>query len=138
MSHKKRNLPKRLMIIPIDVVYRYIDEHPGDLRMDYGGYNFSLRRTVVHKEIGLICVHCGLEGYHYALEDCHGGLHLDLYSILPDGSERLMTIDHILPKSKGGPNELSNYQMLCTVCNRNKGNKIEELVNQEMEVLICI
>lgn len=49
-----------------------------------------------------------------------------------------MTIDHILPKSKGGPNELSNYQMLCTVCNRNKGNKIEELVNQEMEVLICV
>ena len=35
-----------------------------------------------------------------------------------------LTIDHILPLSRGGGNELKNIQPLCHRCNAKKGNKI--------------
>lgn len=37
-----------------------------------------------------------------------------------------MTIDHIRPRAKGGKDELENYQMMCTICNRDKGDTFEE------------
>lgn len=40
----------------------------------------------------------------------------------PDDIDTYMTIDHIYPKSKGGENDIKNYQCLCQRCNRIKGN----------------
>lgn len=37
----------------------------------------------------------------------------------------LWEMDHILPKSLGGPDGMSNRQMLCRKCNRKKGNRME-------------
>ncbi len=37
----------------------------------------------------------------------------------------LLTIDHILPLSKGGKNGLYNLQVCCNFCNHSKGNRIE-------------
>jgi 5-methylcytosine-specific restriction endonuclease McrA len=34
-----------------------------------------------------------------------------------------LEVDHILPRSKGGKNEITNYQTLCNVCNIGKSNK---------------
>lgn len=39
------------------------------------------------------------------------------------GSSLKLTIDHIIPIVKGGKNELSNTQILCFKCNRNKSSK---------------
>lgn len=36
----------------------------------------------------------------------------------------VLSIDHIIPISKGGTNEYSNLQILCMDCNRKKSNKI--------------
>ena len=36
---------------------------------------------------------------------------------------RALEVDHIIPKSIGGPDEISNYQALCYKCNALKGNK---------------
>jgi 5-methylcytosine-specific restriction endonuclease McrA len=51
--------------------------------------------------------------------------HFNLYAIDDNGDEILMTKDHIIPKSKGGRNHLSNYQPMCCVCNQKKDNKIK-------------
>jgi 5-methylcytosine-specific restriction endonuclease McrA len=34
-----------------------------------------------------------------------------------------MTIDHIVPVSKGGGNELSNLRLVCWKCNNRRGNR---------------
>lgn len=40
-----------------------------------------------------------------------------------DASIRALEVDHIIPKSLGGPDEIDNYQALCYKCNTNKGNR---------------
>ena len=35
-------------------------------------------------------------------------------------SQIALHVDHIIPRSKGGPDELSNFQALCQTCNTNK------------------
>lgn len=37
-----------------------------------------------------------------------------------NGKEVLMTKDHVIPKSKGGANDISNYQTMCKRCNEAK------------------
>jgi ATP adenylyltransferase len=37
-------------------------------------------------------------------------------------SERRIEVDHIVPRSRGGTNDISNLQALCDECNRGKSN----------------
>ena len=39
------------------------------------------------------------------------------------GSRQYLTIDHIVPESKGGKTEKDNLQTLCKACNSRKGNR---------------
>ncbi|GAB3495449.1 hypothetical protein GCM10027341_12840 [Spirosoma knui] len=81
------------------------------------------RRLQVFAKKGTACVRCGVEGVHLITSvDPGGGHHVDLFT----ADFQLMTIDHILPRSKGGGNTLSNYQPMCQRCNAQKGNKMED------------
>lgn len=69
------------------------------------------------------CVSCGLEGSKMMLDINPGDQspHFNLYAE-EKGRLILMTKDHILAKSKGGQDEIENYETTCSVCNNLKGN----------------
>jgi len=74
----------------------------------------------------LVCVECGLIGSIFKLQRHHPNEtpHLNLFAI-KDGHGVLMTVDHIIPKSMGGPRRLFNLQTMCHICNEKKANTIE-------------
>lgn len=76
---------------------------------------------------GCKCVTCGIEGKYFAKErhPKDKSYHLNLYAVNDNGEEVLMTKDHIIPHSKGGINDISNYQTMCEFCNKAKGNTTE-------------
>ncbi len=75
----------------------------------------------------LVCIECGLVGSIFKLQRHHPNEipHLNLFAIRENGDSILMTADHIIPKSIGGPRRLFNLQTMCHVCNERKANTIE-------------
>ena len=91
---------------------------------------------------GFRCVKCGTEGKFFIMVkhrtkkgklDPH--YHLELIGVTPNGEYVLMTKDHILPKSKGGKDELDNYQTMCVLCNGEKADNSEEYMSDDIDTL---
>lgn len=51
-------------------------------------------------------------------EDCY------LCDATPEELTDVMTIDHVIPQSKGGSNDIENLRMACSHCNRWKGDRL--------------
>jgi len=85
-------------------------------------------RTFINS--GIKCVCCGLEAKYFAKEKCptSSRFHFNLYGIDDENMEILFTKDHIVPKSKGGKNELTNYQTMCCKCNSKKGDSLDIVI----------
>lgn len=49
----------------------------------------------------------------------------DGYECKHCGTKENLTVDHIVPESKGGSHELDNLQTLCGSCNSKKGVKLQ-------------
>lgn len=108
---------------PVDLILPYIGGEAIQLDGDRVGVG-SLRMRCFGEE-GLVCKRCGLVGVKFAKEKSHprdSGYHLNLYALDAKGHEVLMTHDHIVPRSKGGKNHISNVQTMCMPCNSLKGN----------------
>jgi len=77
---------------------------------------------------GTKCVRCGVEGKFFAKERSprDKSYHFNLYGFDENGRELMMTRDHIIPRSRGGSDHLSNLQPMCERCNSAKGNVLEE------------
>ena len=75
----------------------------------------SVRRQVF-REGNYTCQVCGLKGWE---ERCFkGGF------VHPTEVEHIyLSIDHIVPRSKGGSSDRWNLRVLCTRCNTIKGTK---------------
>ena len=109
-----------------DDIYIKIDEDDIDMSSD--------RYELFYKK-GIACVNCNIVGSFFAKENNPKmGWHLNLYGINKEGDEVLMTKDHIIPKSKGGADELVNYQPMCVKCNSLKGDKMpsEFIINKDV------
>jgi 5-methylcytosine-specific restriction endonuclease McrA len=50
----------------------------------------------------------------------------DDYKCLYCGSKDGLTLDHVIPKSKGGPNSWTNLATCCMKCNVSKGDRLLE------------
>lgn len=98
------------------------------VRHDFDGdrMKVSSLRLYVFKEKGCDCVGCGAKGSYFAKEKSEGHVsyHMNLYAVKEDGSEVLMTKDHILPSSQGGKDTIENLQPMCVECNTKKGAKL--------------
>lgn len=87
-------------------------------------------RYQLFAEKGTVCKKCGLKGTHFALEkhkDVGDKYHFNLYGISKNGAEIMLTKDHICPRSKGGRNNLNNYQTLCIKCNSKKSDSVKNV-----------
>lgn len=101
-------------------------------------------RLYTYKIHGVKCKFCGLEGTFFAKErqksktgNPHGKWHLNLYAIDENNYEIMITSDHIIPKSKGGSEQIENRQPLCMKCNLKKGNKMSDSALSEIIVKWC-
>lgn len=103
-----------------------IDSTVYAVRMDSSRY-FVFKRS-------LECVACGIKGSKMILEiNQHDkSPHFNLYAE-ENGKLILMTKDHIKALSKGGKNEIENYQTMCCQCNNWKGN--DDISNDSLSKL---
>lgn len=99
-------------------------------KVDFDGdmINGNSQRYQTFFTKGCRCVKCGIEGKYFVKEKHLKDIsfHLNLYAIDENEKEILMTKDHIIPKSKGGANDISNYQTMCKKCNEAKENRLED------------
>jgi len=78
-------------------------------------------RTFAEKGLQCVCEGCNRIGTRLVKSrDLNGGIHIDVFT----DEWHMMTVDHIIPKSKGGANHISNYQPMCRKHNNKKGNKL--------------
>lgn len=76
------------------------------------------------------CAECNIRGSIFKLQRHSRDLkaispHLNFYAV-KHGREILMTVDHIIPVSKGGTDAWENLQTMCQDCNRRKADNYEE------------
>jgi 5-methylcytosine-specific restriction endonuclease McrA len=128
---KKHNCYIRFNTYPIEQVLELINstsQVSNKLIKFDDKYDIKLnsQRYSLFKRDGVTCVSCGIVGQYFALEkhlktQCTRP-HFNLYGINKCDEEIMLTKDHIIPKSKGGLNALSNYQVMCAECNNFKAN----------------
>lgn len=104
----------------------YIIDNVLSLDLIHSTYKEHRRLRVFHNK-GCKCVKCGeigtllLDTVQINKKGIIISRHVNLYS----DNLKLMTIDHIHPKSKGGSDDIDNLQPMCMTCNNKKSNKIE-------------
>ena len=98
-------------------------------------YSLQKKRFLILKN-GQDCVCCGVKGKFFTLEKqfseaeycldkiVEGKCSLILYGVTELNRVVKLTVDHIVPVSKGGTNDISNLQLLCETCNHIKDNRI--------------
>lgn len=141
---------KRLKEMPIRVLSRHrVITKNGDLV----SLNLNIKKLTLEQkaEIKKMCEEKmqefiaarGLEIWDYRLGDQNSIPDSLRYRVLSESNgrcslcgvtkdERPLDIDHIIPKSKGGKTTYENLQVLCSKCNRSKGNKDDKDFRQSV------
>lgn len=81
---------------------------------------YPRKRYQVFTRDGFTCQRCGWSPE--IPEDYDGSQYLA--GLGSDGRSRQLEIDHIMPHSRGGSDEIENLQALCNRCNMSKGARL--------------
>jgi 5-methylcytosine-specific restriction endonuclease McrA len=116
----------RLALVPLETVFGNLGK---SIRVGEHSVPIKSKRYRCYARKGVRCVRCGIEGTTFAAERSLAQpttkYHLNLYHI-SEGKEVMLTVDHIHPLSRGGPDKVSNLQPMCIHCNGAKGNRTED------------
>jgi ATP adenylyltransferase len=134
-----RYYKKRLKEMPLRVLSKHdIITHEGNLiSLNVKKLTFEQKsqiKMLCEKALRAFTVKKGLGIWDYRLLDTDPIPDSLRYRVLKESGgrcslcgatkkERPVDVDHIKPRSKGGKNEYENLQVLCSKCNRSKGNK---------------
>jgi hypothetical protein len=128
MPHKYERVGTFLISEVLPFVPRKKEKGTSGVIRKYHGKKVSLgkKKLVVFAIKGTACSCCGLEGTYMALERHKKATHwhFNVYAIGPNGKEIQITLDHTIPRSKGGLSNIDNLQPMCEPCNIKKGNKV--------------
>lgn len=112
--------------IPMEQIYKEIFslsdifDNIGSSLKQFNGLQVKMNSSRYHlfKNKGVTCIKCGIAGTHFKLkkELTQDKGHFNLFT----DSGRMMTRDHIVPKSLGGADTMRNYQVMCCKCNKEK------------------
>lgn len=144
----KKDMYERLLMLSADDALTIIlndklaEKRPAVL--DGHKYNPDSSRYILYREKGLQCAKCKITA-NVAIFERHKNSNLSNlkenqkwhwnFYYKSEGVELMMTRDHILPKSLGGSDKLSNCQPMCESCNRKKGNgQTKETINVPFKV----
>ncbi len=118
---------ERLALLSLQTVFDNLGKSLSINGKDVPPIKLNSKRYYCYARKGVTCVRCGIKGQYFAVErQGMSGYHLNLYHLTKGDNEIMITIDHILPRSRGGGNEPSNLQAMCIECNHEKGNLTEE------------
>lgn len=86
----------------------------------------SINRTLTRKQMKNIYAIIGDYGYRPVCPLCHNPIRINTKALKSDNKEGAysFTWDHVIPKSLGGVNDLSNLQPTHKICNNHKGDGI--------------
>lgn len=82
------------------------------------GVRQALRRQLM-REAKYTCSSCGLQGHESRLKTPGARTACFSYPTSVEGVS--LSIDHIVPRSRGGESEGWNLRVLCTICNSLRG-----------------
>ena len=94
----------------------------------YGGHMIKVFAEIIREEIGSPDYE---PAKHYPKQKIGSAIRTqvferDMYRCKECGDHRDLTVDHIIPESRGGAHELENFQTLCRMCNSKKGVKMPQ------------
>ncbi len=81
-------------------------------------YSYPSKHARLMHKMGMVCVSCRKHAAYYVLVSSMGKYMV--WALTESGEP--FTLDHHIPRSKGGSNRISNLRVMCDVCNQKKGN----------------